>query len=244
MAAHVHGHAAARAADVVKVGRVGTVVLLALLEQRRAAERSRVEKLLEPYIFGCEAEFFGVHQLHAGAAARGEHGVGLGQVEAQRLLADDVLAGLGSGQGEGGVGVVGGGDDDHIDVGRADEFQRVGRAVGNVEPPGEGLRIRRRGRGDGRELSARALQHTLRMDAGDELRADDANANRASHGRCAPGLDQRRQSSRGTIRAWDEWLPPRPAGPWRTQAHGNLDPVGLAAIAPDPKVVQIGRRLV
>jgi hypothetical protein len=99
VAAHVHRHPAAAAAHVPEPGGVWTVVLLRLLHQVDPAQRPLIDELLEADVLGREAQLLGVHELDLGLAAGVDHAVGLGEIKAEGLLADDVLAGRGRSHG-------------------------------------------------------------------------------------------------------------------------------------------------
>ena len=162
--------------------RVRAEVLLALLDQVDLAERAFVGHPLGLHVLGREEQFLGIHQQHALPAAGVDHHVGLFQRHAQRLLADDVLAGVGDIDGHLGVQGVGGGDGDHLDVRLLEHLAIVVEDPRNAVLLGQLLGMPGRGRGDGHHL--RLFGHDLerrRVDIGLELRADDADLDLSRH---------------------------------------------------------------
>jgi hypothetical protein len=100
---------------------------------------------------------------------------GPGEVERQRLLADDMLAGQQRGLGEREVEVVGRAHVHDIDVGRLDQrLGRLERAVG-TEPPGRGLGVLERRIGHADQPRSRQPR-SAGMHRADEARAGDADA--------------------------------------------------------------------
>ena len=100
VAAEVHDGAAARLFDVPEPVGVRAGVLLALLHEMNASERALVRHLLRLDVFRREEQLLGVEQEHAGLRARVDHRVGFLESHAERLLADDVLAGRGGVDGD------------------------------------------------------------------------------------------------------------------------------------------------
>ena len=94
----------------------GPKCFLALLDQVDLAERPLVGHSLGLHVLGREEQFFGIHQQHPLAAADVDHLVGLFQGHAQRLFADDMLAGMGGVDGHSRMQRVRRGDRDHLDV--------------------------------------------------------------------------------------------------------------------------------
>ncbi len=90
---------------------------------RPSASSSRSAKPLR-----VAADHEGLADLHAGAGLDFEQGFGLGDGEAERLLAEDVFAGLRGLDGPGHVELVGQGIVDRVDVGIGEEL--FVRAVG------------------------------------------------------------------------------------------------------------------
>jgi hypothetical protein len=99
------------------------------------------------------------HAVLEDAAVAGDgvaHGPAFGDGDGEGLLAEDVLAGLGGGNGDEGVPVLGRGDDDGIDAGHAEQLPEVaehGRASAEAAAGGlaavlpriaDGQRLRRR----------------------------------------------------------------------------------------------------
>src|SRR5437879_2256409 len=92
MTAHVHSHTAAGVLHFPDASCVRHIVLLTLLDHVWLAQRSLVEQALEADVLRRGTQLLGVHQLDSAALAGGDHAVGLVEVHAQWLLADDVLA--------------------------------------------------------------------------------------------------------------------------------------------------------
>ncbi len=152
VAAHVQQHAAARSLHVPEPGHVGAVVLLGLLDQERLAHGALVDQRLGPHVFGGEQQLLGVEQVHPRLLAGGDHLVGLLQRAAQRLLAHDVLAGAGRGDGHLGVLVVGQRQRDQLDVVAGQQLPVVLVGVRDPALVGERLGLARRGRGHGQQV--------------------------------------------------------------------------------------------
>ena len=111
-----------------------------------------------------------------------DHVVGLFQRHAQRLLADDVLAGVGDVERHLAVQAVGRRDRDHLDVGSASICAVVGEPARDAVALRELLGVAGRGRGDGDDL--RFFAHLFDrggVDVGLEPRADDADFDLVSH---------------------------------------------------------------
>ncbi len=86
------------------------------------------------------------------------------------------------------VGVVGGGDDDHVDAARLDEVARVPEGghlgPGHLDRPSEGVPV---GIGDGHDLGARQGREAPQVLEPHHPRPDDAVAqHRAVHGSGSP----------------------------------------------------------
>ena len=109
-----------------------------------------------------------LHQPDAGVRAGLDHPLRVGRGHGQRLLAQDVLPGTGSGEGPLGMEVVRQRDVDDVHVGIGEE--RLVRAVGgrDAELVGDGACLGRVPRRDRHDLAARGLQQ-----AGDDLLARD-----------------------------------------------------------------------
>ena len=100
------------------------------------------------------------HVGHAGLLDGGDHLLGLGHVHGQRLLADDHLAGLGGGQHDLVVHVVGRADVDQVDVLALDQLPPVG--LDRLVAPGLGERLELLFAARGH----RGLEHRLGVRAG------------------------------------------------------------------------------
>ena len=90
------------------------------------AEPALVDQLLGERDGGHAAVVVPDRVRHAGLLDRVDHLLALGQVHRQRLLAEDHLAGLGRGDGDLGVRVVGRADVDRVDVLALDQLPPVG----------------------------------------------------------------------------------------------------------------------
>ncbi len=124
----------------------------------------------------------GLADLDAGAVADGEEGLGLGDGEADGLLAEDVLAGLGGLDGPGDVEVVGKRIVDGVDVGVGEELFVAAVGSGDVEGSGGGFGFCEVARGDGGDRGELSLlhgrDHLLEADGGG---AEDAPAKFSWH---------------------------------------------------------------
>src|SRR5262249_48046544 len=94
MAAHVHERAAARPAHVPEPGAMRARVAFTLLHQMDASEGPLLRHLLGLGVFRNEGQLLAIHKKHAVSPADIDHLLRLLEAEAERLLADDVLAGL------------------------------------------------------------------------------------------------------------------------------------------------------
>ena len=146
----------------------------------------------------------------AGATGDVHHRAALAHGERHRLLAVDVLAGLHGGDGDGGVPVVGGGDEDGIDVGAREEFLVRGVEVQALEGGGAGvpgvavldaslhlLRLAAPDVAEGHDLTVIAAEQPTHVVAGDEAVADDAHRDPVARSRGAEqpgGKDERRNA--------------------------------------------------
>ena len=183
MAAHVREHAAAGAVHVPEVGRMGAVMLLGLLDEGGAAERTGVEQRLHAHIFGREADLFGVHEEHAGVGAGGDHAVGLGQAQAHRLLQHDMLAGGGAVQHQRAMGVVGGADHHHVDIVARQQRPVIGAVVGQAVGCGEGLGMARRRRRHAHQPGVGIAHERAGVDPAYELGTQEPDTDRFRHRR-------------------------------------------------------------
>ena len=94
MATHVHQRAATGLIEVVEPVAVRAGVLFALSQVIDRSERAFAHELPNTLVLRREAQFLGVHQLPIMSLARRDHLVSLFEGEAERLLDDDVLAGV------------------------------------------------------------------------------------------------------------------------------------------------------
>ena len=175
VAAHVHGDAAAGALDVPEVRRVRAVVLFGLFEQCGLAQRAGIEELFQADVFGGEAKLLGIHQFHVGLAAGRDHPVGFGQIQAERLFHDDVLAGAAASKCDLAVQVIRHADDDHIDLRHGEELPIIGKGARDVVFRCEGLDVTLLPGGHRQDLRLSALLQRFRVNGGDELRSDDSH---------------------------------------------------------------------
>jgi hypothetical protein len=136
-----------------------------------------VDKLLQPDVLGSEAQFFRVHQLDLGPLAGVNHSVGLGQVQTQGLLAEDVLAGLGRRHGCLRVQVIGKSEHNEVQVAQLEHLAKVGEPLGNAVTGRERGRMGFAGRRDSDHLSPRHRAQGLQVDGSDKLRADQTDPN-------------------------------------------------------------------
>ena len=146
-----------------------------------SAQRPGVQQLFQPDIFRRETEFFGVHQLYFRLLAGGDHPIGLGQVETEGFLHNDVLAGRGGIQSNLAMQGIGNPDHDHIDVRLRQKLPIIREGAGNLELRGKGLDVRFLRRGGGGDSRMSATPQGLGVDAGDELGTDKADLNRLLH---------------------------------------------------------------
>ena len=152
VAAEIHDRTTARLCDVPEPGRVWAGVLLALLDQMDTTERAFVGHLFRLHVFRCEEQLLGVEQQHTRSAAGVDHRVGFLECDAQRLLADDVLAGLRRVDRDLRMQAVRGGDRDHLDVRIAEQVVVIGKGLGHAVALGELRRVTLGRRGDRHEL--------------------------------------------------------------------------------------------
>ena len=92
-------------------------MLLGLPDQVHLPERALVSEFLRADVLRREADLLRIHQQHPSGGARADHFVGLAQRPGERFLADDVLAGLGRGDGDVSVQRVRRRDAHHVDLG-------------------------------------------------------------------------------------------------------------------------------
>ena len=183
VAAHVHGHAAAGSLDVPEMRGVRAVVLLRLLQERGPAQRAGIQQLLEADVLGGEAQLLGIHQLHAGRAAGRDHPVGLGQVQAQRLLDHDVLAGRGGIEHDLAMQMIGNADHHQLDL-RPRQQARGNRSARRECRSAGPTAAALPGVGEATAASSACGQcrNAFGMDRRNELRADESNRDRWFHG--------------------------------------------------------------
>ena len=126
-----------------------------------------------------------VGKRHGGDAAGGGRGVEeparAGDVERERLLADDVLAGRQRGLGERQVQVVGRADVDDVDVVGAHELLGRGERAPDAELGGGLLGAGGRGGGDADDVGAREARGAD-VDGADEAGAGDRDSEGRGHG--------------------------------------------------------------
>ena len=156
---------------------MGAIVLLRLLEQVDLPQGALVHELLQADVLGGKAELLGVHQLDALLLAGGDHRVGFPQVQAERLLADHVLAGARRVHRPLAVQPVGDAEDDQVHLRQVEQRPIVGEPARDLMLAGELADMRLVGRGDGHEARVRHLGERLRVNAAHKLRADDPNPN-------------------------------------------------------------------
>ena len=132
MTSHVHGNAASTSLNIPEMIGVGSAMFFALLDQRRSPQGTTVKQLLKTNILGSKAEFFGVHQFHAGRSTGVNHLVRFGQVQTEWFFADHVLARCRRGHRHFAVQVIRCTNDDHVQFGQRQQLLVVGKVIGNV----------------------------------------------------------------------------------------------------------------
>ena len=111
------------------------------------------------------------HVGNAGLLDGCDHRLALGHVEGERLFGHDPLAGLGGGDGDLLVGVVGRADVDKVDVVAGDECPPVGLGAGVAPVVGEGLRLAGTSGADGlKDGFIRQIEETGRLPPGVAVR--------------------------------------------------------------------------
>ena len=123
-----------------------------------------------------------LHQEHVVLARRVHDGHRLGVVDGQRLLAQDVLAGLGRLDGPLGVHRVGGGDVDGLHLRVRQQGLVSGVAAGDGELVGERVGRLLPAAAHGVQHAAFRVEHSLCEVVGDGARSDDAPAQTLGHG--------------------------------------------------------------
>ena len=111
------------------------------LDERRLAERARIQELLQPHILWGEAKLLGIHQLHIRLACGIDHLISLSHVEAEGFLDDNVLTRLSSRYHDFAVQVVGNANHHHVDIGHGEKITVVGEMVRDAVRPRELLSI-------------------------------------------------------------------------------------------------------
>jgi hypothetical protein len=139
------------------------IMLLGLLYERGLPQRAAIKELFETNVFGRETKFFGVHELHRGLLAGGNHSVRIRQIQAQRLLHYDVLARGGRIQGDLAVKVVGRSNHNQIKLGQFKESTIIGERLRDAEFAGELLHVLPRWRGCGDDPGMGAPVQCIRM---------------------------------------------------------------------------------
>ena len=199
VATHVERHAAAGPIGVPEPRRVRPIVLLRLLHHVDVAQRPLVGELLEPHVLGREAELLGVHELDARSVARVDHGIGVSKVQAEGLLADDVLPRLGRRDGRFGVQVVRQSQDDKIKFVHREHVAIVREVVAYSVPVRELRDVRGSRRGGGQHPRSRHALERLSVYLRYELTTDQPYVHLRHAGTLSVG-------------PWDEKLSPRRAG--------------------------------
>jgi len=171
---------------------MGPGVLLALLHEVHAAERTLVGHLLRLYVLRCEEQLLGVEQQHPGLLTGVDHRVRFLEGDAQRLLAHDVLAGPRGVDRDLRMETVGRRNGNHLDLGIAQQVAIVGVRLRDTVALGERGGVALRRRGDRDELGLfRDRLYRARDAISLKPRADDADFDsRHREGRqntCGPG---------------------------------------------------------
>ena len=156
------------------------------------SECAGVDEMPEVAHRGGEAVGEGGHVADVVPLRFEEHLAGFGEVEAQRFFAHDMLAGANAGESDGAMTVVGGGDDDGVDVGIGGDLFVFGGDFGGA-PVGEPLLEEGLvGVAVGDEFGAR-----IELDPGDVVvigdgtGTDDGVADRSGHRRGTRGFWRR-----------------------------------------------------
>jgi len=127
-----------------------------------------VGELAVAHVLRREAEVFAVCQNDLGLLAGLDHAIALVQRDGKRLVDEDVLAGLGCGDGDLGVEVVRAGDGDGVDEVAFEHVMVVGENVRHLPAAVELPDVVRVRGGGGDELRARRLRDPLSVRVGDE----------------------------------------------------------------------------
>ena len=184
MAAHVQHHATAAPGHIPKPGSMGTIVLLRLLDEIDGAQRTLIDQLLEPDILGSKAQFLGIHQLHTGSIARGDHAIALLETGRHRLFNDDVFAGGGGRLRRFTMEVVWQAEHDQVDLLHLQHRSVIDKPMGNPPLLGELAHVRLCGRRHGHHFRRGNLPQRIEVDARDELRTDKTDTH-LGHGRAS-----------------------------------------------------------
>jgi hypothetical protein len=150
------------------------------------AQGALLHQLFDADVLGREAEVLAVHQDHALLAAAPDHAVALGEVQRHRLVDEDVFAGGGRVQRHLAVEVVRAGDGDGVDEVALQHVLVVDEGVGDAKRAGEHPDVLGVRGGGGHDLRVRHLLQRLRVQAGREPGADDADAD--GHERAPPPM--------------------------------------------------------
>src|SRR5262249_773831 len=174
MATHVHGDPAAGTIHVPEMRSVGSIMFLGLLQQGWLAQRAAVEELFETDVFGSEAEFLGVHELHLGLAASLDHLVRFSEVEAKWFFHHHMFACRCRIESDCAMPFIGHSYHHHIQLRHRQQLLVIGEMVWNPMFRCKPLRIACGGGSDRKYLGFRASFQTYRVDVSDELRTDRA----------------------------------------------------------------------
>ena len=153
MTPHVQRHSPSAFLDIPKPIRMRPIVLLGLLHQIGLANRSLIHQPLQSQIFWAKAQLLGIHELHAGLLAGGDHAIGLLEISRQGFFADDVLARFGGRFGVFTMQVIRAPQHDHIHLFNRDKLPKVPKRFGYPVLFGEFVGVVGRRRCDGDHLS-------------------------------------------------------------------------------------------
>ena len=168
-----------------------------LLDQR-ATDPTGLDRVAHGAVGGGVAQMVvGAHD-HGGIAAGHDHRASVGQAQRQRLLAQDVLAGGGGGQGLILVQLVGGADVDDLDRRVGQQGLDAVMAVGDAVLGGVGLAPRRVAAHDRHGFAALGADGADNVLLGDVAGADQAPAELCGHvRRLSVGVSRWRHTRRG-----------------------------------------------
>ena len=169
VAADVHESAAAAFDLVADVGRVDVEVAEEANDGAEFSDAALVEQFAEAQPLGMAADHEGFADLDSGAGADGEQRFGLRDGEAERLLAENMLAGLGGFDGPGDMKLIGKRIVDGVDVGVGEKFFVGAVSRGNAMGGRCLLSLREIAGCDGGDTGVLALLH-----GGDDFLETDA----------------------------------------------------------------------